>query len=186
MKQTVCHLVLLLTLAIILFSACTKSESAGKFTTDTILSQTEKQAETTSTLENGDEMKASNLIVNGTCIPTVRNIVIHPDEYYAELPLITIMETLGATVEWVDPLNATITYNQTTYALSTTDNTLCEVGKNTNYIALPPGTTHGGCYRLENREFYVDSDSMKYFLFKLGLSLSISNSQCTVYIDNKG
>lgn len=186
MKLAAHRLFALVVILIILFTACTGTENEDNSAAEATFSQDQTQAEYTTFHENGEEMKETNLVVNGVNVPTAHSITIHTDERYAELPLVTIMEALGATVEWLDSHNAVITYNQTVYALNAMDNSLCEVGKVTNYIALPPGTTHGGCYRLEDQEFYVDSDSIIYFLSKLKLALSISYAECTVHIDDKG
>lgn len=128
--------------------------------------------------------KNCKLIIRGRNITHDCYVYMHFEERYVELPLITILETLGAkaTFEKVDVIR--FEYDSKVYILNTKSNTFSENGKYFNWIALPPGTSHGTCFEMINGEYMLDSSSIRYLLAQFGLKITVDYNQATVFIEN--
>ena len=123
------------------------------------------------------------LVVNRTKI-TDQKIFIFNHEKFANLPVISVMKALGAEVVWMKDNIANITYNGKTYQLDTTKNYLREGETVRNYIAVPPGTSHGVCYQVINGDYFVDSDSMGAFFKAINVEVIIDYDNLVVYIES--
>lgn len=125
------------------------------------------------------------LIVNGKDIATGTAFSINHEKQYAEIPLTATLSALGCQVEWVNDKSVEIRYNDTTYILNPSEQTLVKAGDSFNFIAVAPGAAHGLYCETLDREFIIDSDSVSYFLSQLGAQITIDYENNTIKIDWK-
>lgn len=125
------------------------------------------------------------LIINGKNIASDTAFSINHEKQYAEIPLTATLSTLGCQVEWVNEKSVEIRYNDTTYILNPSEQTLVKSGDSFNMIAVAPGAAHGLYCETLDREFIIDSDSVSYFLSQLGAQITIDYENDTVKIDWK-
>ena len=77
-----------------------------------------------------------------------------------------------------------ISYKGKIFELNTTENYLRESENIRNYIAVPPGLTHGVCYQTIDGDYFVDSDSLKAFFNALEIKMTIDFDNLVVYIQS--
>ena len=126
-----------------------------------------------------------SLIINGTSISS-NNLYINYEKQYAILPLITISKELGCEVIWHSEKKVTITYENDTFYLNPTKNTLFKgKKKDFNIITLPPGSNHGAYYKIDkdNKEFMIDNHSITLFLNMLGANIREDYENRIIKID---
>ena len=123
------------------------------------------------------------LIVRGNNITAGHYVSINYEERYAELPLVAVMEELGAKVKCQDETTVKISYKCKDYILDKTRGTLTEVGDTHNIFLIPPGGNHGVYYRVVDNEFIIDSDSAKLLINnRMGAKLRINYDEGVVNI----
>lgn len=171
MKKTVLYVLVVIFAMCIFFTSCNKKAS----------SITETSTVTDTAVQSMNS-KVS-LIVNGNDLSYVNYVSLNYEKQYAELPLTAIMEALGANVEWVSEKNVSIVFNNTKYVLNPKKKTLKKEGDSFNIIALPPGTKHGGYYQIRDKEFIVDSDSARHFIYMTGAKITIDFDSASIKID---
>ena len=113
-----------------------------------------------------------------------RNYVNFNYEYrYAELPLVAILEELGAETNWTGENTVNIYINDKTYILNTEKCTLTEENSAFNLFQVAPGAMHGVISKVVNKEFVIDSDSTRLFInvvLKLKMFIDIDNKIVTI------
>lgn len=176
----------IITFITLLLSGCSMLQTDYHFGDDYSCSNLISEHENDSHLKESENMNSAySLIVNDTSILCSGNLLFNYDEHYVELPIIAVVKALGATIEWENDTTASIALHDRLFILDTTNNSLCERNKFRNYIALPPGATHGGCYRLEDNEYFVDSDSLREFIKQIGAEIEIDYLESIVVIKYK-
>lgn len=132
-----------------------------------------------------DYLKSNcTLVVNGKDISDDAYVYLHSEEQYAELPLVAILEELGASFEWKYSKSANVSYNGKTYNLYIEENSLTELDENDNFIAFPPDATHPACHSIAGEDYLVDSSSALAFWEEAGVTMTIDYENSTIYIDN--
>ena len=137
--------------------------------------------------ERDHSMNESYLLeicVNGTT-QYKQSITYNREKKYAELPLISIIRSLGAYVDWIGDGKIVISYDNAHYILNPRERTLCKEGETFNIIAIPPGTTHGGYHNATDQEFYIDSDSARHFLYLLGVNIEFNHEKSCIRIQKR-
>lgn len=173
MKKSIVYIFVLLVICIFI-SSCSKNHSAVK--TD---------SSTTDLREEQNMHNACKLFVNGQeLILPDTPILINAEEQYAELPLIAISEALGGKTKWINQNKVTIIFNDAKYVLNPTQNTLTKAGDSFNIIAIAPGANHGGKYRICGEEFFVDSDTLSWFMHLLDAEITIDYARSIVSIQS--
>ncbi len=114
------------------------------------------------------------LLVKGKDITSGNYVRINSEKGYAELPLLAILSALDAEVEWRNNTTAVIAINHREYLLDVQKGSLVEQGGSMNLLVVSPGTNHGTKYQVIDREFVIDSDSVKGFLIHvIGVTVRI-------------
>ena len=137
-----------------------------------------------STTENEGVWDVTNnytLLIFGEEVQMNIPLSINVEDEYAELPLITIIKKAGGTVDWVSDSNVKIVFDGKKYVLNPLENSLYEEGSldNFDFFTLPPGTHHGAYHKLYDREYVVDEDVLRHFLFLHGIRV-YTNCQTSV------
>lgn len=116
---------------------------------------------------------ASNveLFVENQSISSV-GVRINNKKEYAELPIVRICEVLGAQVEW-DGRIADISLGEKIYELDIDNFTLYESGSNFNLLTPPVGGQLWTYYRAGENELYVDTITLGYFFYKIGVLATV-------------
>ncbi len=115
-------------------------------------------------------IKPASLLVNGELIGDEKPAKLY--SYYADIPLVMVLESLGATVSWQDATNATIVFNDKTFKLNLSEQkssgqniaylpTLYETGSDDGLDLL--FLVHGGYVFIEavDKEVYMDNHSFR-------------------------
>ena len=124
------------------------------------------------------------LIVKGKEIHTKYFIDFNDELKYAELPLTTIMQELGATIIWQDDSWAQIWLNGEEYCLNATAGIMNKAGETVIVLSVAPGSRHGSIYRAVDGEFIIDSDSAKLLIVNIvGATMRVDAVERIVYIN---
>lgn len=111
------------------------------------------------------------LVVKGEDITAKTYVHLYEEAHYAELPLVAIMNTLGATIEWKSDILSTILYEGKTYLLNIDECTLVVQGGSINILTTPPGGERH--YRTMEKELIVDSVTIRGLFHIIGVTLSL-------------
>jgi hypothetical protein len=137
----------------------------------------------TENTENENLEEEMKLLIRGKNIAD-RNYVNFNYEYrYAELPLVAVLEELGAETNWTGENTVNIYINDKTYILNTEKCTLTEENSAFNLFQVAPGAMHGVISKVVNKEFVIDSDSARLFInviLKLKMFIDIDNKIVTI------
>ena len=133
----------------------------------------------------GEKQGIAELRINGKNIGCDYKLSLDYAAGYAELPLVLIINSLGGTVDWISEREVYITVNNKEYLLNCDELTLYQDGVDFNILALVPGATHRVIYRILDREFIVDSDSIKFFLSLINEEMIIDDKTLTVELKYK-
>ena len=128
-----------------------------------------------------------NLFVNGIDISNHEYVYLHYADNagysFAELPLISIMEALGATVKWESETTAKILYDNKVYILDTSVFTLIEEKSKNDLFMLPPGTVSYYRFRCVDDELLLPDSAAYYILKEMGVQISIDYNNSAIYVD---
>lgn len=109
---------------------------------------------------------------------------INNEKKYAELPVVRICEELGAQIKWDDEC-AFITFGKETYELDIVNFTLYKEGSNVDLLTPPVGGAIWTYYRSDDNELFVDSITLSYFFYKIGVMAIVDAETNTVNINRK-
>jgi hypothetical protein len=149
-------------------------------------SQAEINTEGSQTEESENEMKYEcKLIVNGKDITEDNYVKLHKEQRYAELPLVAIMQALGADVDWKTEEIAELTLYETKYVLDIRNNSLVvEDGGNDfkyNIITPPPGSSVQ--YKTMERELIIEHIVIRDLLDMLSMTMTLNYQDMSIIID---
>ena len=97
-----------------------------------------------------------------------------------EVPVLSVLKALGATVTWTTPHEASILYEGVTYTLNTADKAIYRDGVNVLFIA--PGATHM-LFEVRGEEVVIDDITLISFLeLELGLSMTRNHDARELHI----
>ena len=138
-------------------------------------------------IDNSSDVKSTDerqeraaLIINGIKVECQYTLSINHTEGYAELPLILIINSLGGKVDWISEREVYIRVNNKDYVLNCVELSLYQDGVDFNILSLPPGSTHRVYYRVQDQEFIVDSDSIRFFLSLIDEEIDIDYNTLAV------
>ena len=139
-----------------------------------------------SVLESTDNMSVNNtnpdlyvtIYVNNEIIDTDYPCSYNPEGRNAEIPLLTVLRELGATVSTKNPKKVKISYN---------DKSVVLYPEIDNFgIAIPPGTSNA-VRTVYNGELIVDSGSASTLLRALfSATISVDYETLSVHIEQQG
>ena len=155
-------------------TAATDTQKDGKDTVDITQGESEEVFE------------KYTLYVNNIKLESDNHMVINKTYNYAVLPLIKILRSLGATVEWIEKGKAIIVYDDETYVLNALEYSLTLKNTEydcTNYIALAPGSAPG-YYEMIEDDYLVGSKSVILFFDLIGVKIDIDYVALKVSIKN--
>lgn len=121
------------------------------------------------------------LFVNNKSISSA-GVRINNKKEYAELPIVRICEALGAQVEWYGK-RAYISFGEETYELDIDKFTLYESDSNFNLLTPPVGGQLWTYYRADENELFVDTITLGYFFYKIGVLSTVDTETNTVVIN---
>ncbi len=75
------------------------SESSNRLSSDNMCTYSSSSSRTENS-NGGEEMSKCKLFVNGSEIPNLQNAMIDSQKRNAEIPLLTVLRSLGAVVTW--------------------------------------------------------------------------------------
>lgn len=133
---------------------------------------------TNNILSNEEENKVSNctLLVNGKDITSGNYVKINYQHQNTELPLLAILEELGADIQWKDANTVMIKYKETTFDIDTANE---DFG-----LPIPPGTTKA-IRQIVNNEILIDGTSVQGLLNIMGAKIEIDYNSSVVSISQK-
>ncbi len=173
---------IIITLVLIGFNNVTSSELPNCNESST--STTQKTTEYI-----GDDNVSDNctLIINGKDITNGNYVRINHAKHYAEIPFTTVIQELGAKVEWKDDSKAVVKYDGRKYILNTNEGTLVEKWDKhkLNQIMPAGGQQHKVVCKVVDNELIVDSNSSRYFIFVvMGANMKVDYNKNAVNIES--
>lgn len=125
------------------------------------------------------------LLVNGRVIDHKGCARIDYEKRNAELPLIIVLEALGASVTWETDNKATIIYNNKVYYLDTSNNTIYEhSGRQGNLFTYIAGEKHTMVFKTIDNNYVVDRNSTLLLMDSLNCRCIISFTNATITVEN--
>lgn len=167
----------------------TSSETTSQsleITESTSSETTSRSSEIIESTSSETEMTMDNtckLFVNGIDIASGHHVVINSSDCYIRVPLIAIMEALDGVVEWTGETKATIYYKDKTFFMDMTEPYLQEAEGWFNYLMIPPGTRYGYS-KPQYNDYYLDWNTMWYFLEYIDVNIRVDYNNLSVYIDS--
>ena len=125
------------------------------------------------------------LIVTGKDISQKSYVYMHFDKKYVELPLITILDELGASVDWKNDNEVHFEFADKTYILYIWEDALYEQGDTMSLLMPAPGDPGGQYVRIIENEYMINDSCIKLLMFELGFNIKMDFDQATVYIEEK-
>ena len=124
-----------------------------------------------------------SLTIYGEEVLTQSEIMIDKKNSLAILPLLEIVEKLGAFVEWQDNSIVCISVESTIYYLDTVNLTLTDENNEHDYLLEPPGHSEGGRCEMKDQELMIDDIWAKQFLQEvMDVKVSINFKKLTIEI----
>lgn len=131
--------------------------------------------------------KEGSLTINGVALNNPVKILAgdknHADG--AELPLIEVLECLGAEVIWHNNFIADIIVKEKHYVFNMEEISLVEDGKTFNLLEAPPGGT--SCYKVMDKELLLSDNIMAsaFYLMDIRVIVHVDYKAATVTISNR-
>lgn len=119
-------------------------------------------------LHEEDSYRQASLIVNSSLVDTEINIC----EDLAVLPLIRILDELGATINSVDGNELKVIYDNRAFLLNVENQTLIEEGNTINLLMPVPGSKCFIC-KVSNDDILMDDLSLKITLQCMGINVYV-------------
>lgn len=138
-------------------------------------------------LEDNVRKEKARLIVNGKDITEGHHVmaVMKGEKSYFELPLLTILTELGATVEWQTQTKANIYFSDSTYILEADKASFKKKGQTFDMIHHLGGTKNSAYFYLTKNDFILSSERMGHMLSEFGVYMIGDFDELTVTIYNK-
>ena len=149
----------LLVMVILLLSLLTSCRTFNNETRETNISSESQETDATKETTEDTSMKICAIYVNENKIEPVG--VYNADGLF-ELPIVSVLKALGATVTWRTSQEASILYNDTEYVLSTVDKTIYHDGE--VVLLSPPGGGFDPVFRVSGEEVFIDHLTLVLFL----------------------
>ncbi len=141
---------------------------------------------TTSSQKEENNIIKCKLFIDGKEIIDCDYVNIYPEyQWYVDIPLITVLNEIGASVKWTTKNKATIVYSNKQYILDTNEYYLIDKAENKNnhsFLLLPPGTVGHQRGRMMGEEFVVGSDVIKNFINSIGWDINVNINELCVNI----
>lgn len=106
-----------------------------------------------------NQMIQASINIDNDLIPEKANV--YP--YYTTLPLVGVLQKLGAQVEWIKDDCAVITYKDSSFTLSISESSLVKDTEGEELLIPAPGTTNFHCAPLE-KDILIDSETLTVIL----------------------
>ena len=171
MKKSAIILVMLLAF----LSGCSRDDPAEVALHHTIIleSSTQQIEQETNGTEDYKNMSNCLLLVNNNDISKDCYVWIDQTKKFAEIPLLAILEELGADIAWQNNI-VTIVINNNTIDIDTT--------KEDFGILIPPGTEYG-VRKVVDKEILLDSATLNVLLRHLaGLHVYVDYDSSVIYV----
>ena len=121
------------------------------------------------------------LIVDGKTIN--EDCYVYMENNYAKIPLLVVVEALGADVFWITETKVCFYYEGHVYVLDVMKNCLSDAGYHYCLMIPPPGEpTHDVFFGLVNGEFVADSTILRLFLQNIGFGVRLNYEKNIVRI----
>ena len=125
------------------------------------------------------------LFVNGKDISDDNYVYMSHLYKHTGVPMVSILEELGAKVRWQSDTTADIYINDEKYILDTSENTLQKPGSDWNYINILPGTKNGYEYTMVDGEYTVDGSYLAWFLKSIGINMDIDYEESVITVTSQ-
>lgn len=137
-------------------------------------------------LEEQEMEENCTILINGKEESCGKYVRIDTEQKYAMLPLVPILEELGAEVIWQTENKAVIAINNKEYQLDIASVKVTAREDGVNLLSLAPGANHPTKTLIVDGVFTVDNDSaLLFFTYSLGIYIDIDYSTNTVYLNNE-
>lgn len=147
--------------------------------------QTVKPVETINEEEQIVLESNAKLYVDGKHIPIDRIVHIDHENRYAIIPVIASVEAMGATVTHKENGITMFELKGERYILDMTAKTLMKSRTGMNYLDPPPGSTDS-YHEYMDGECYIDSETFRCFVQRIGGDLSIGFNDGIVLLKTEG
>ena len=170
-----------LILVILLFSLLTSCHTFNNETRETDVSSERQETDVSKETVEDNSMKICAIYVNKN---KIESIGVCNDEDLFELPIVSVLKALGATVTWRTSQEASILYDDTEYILSTVDKTIYNDGE--VVLLSPPGGGFDPIFRVSGEEVFIDNLTLEYFLeYQVGAFIAWNHDTKEVHIHTK-
>ena len=143
---------LLLILVVLLLSLLTSCHTFNSQTRETDASSEEQETDLLNEMEEDNAVKTCPIYVNG--IP-IEPVGAYNEEGLFELPVVSVLKALGATVTWRTSQEASILYHDTEYILSAVDKMIYKDGE--EVLLSPPGGGYDIVFRVSGEAVFIMS-----------------------------
>ena len=139
-----------------------------------------------------DDEKKTNcaLMIDGIDLALEHFVYLDHTEYWCELPLVALVEAIGATVDWESETTAWIVYKDKIFYLDIEKNSLTDENGTKNLFEESAYRynydRNKGSYGIIQGEYVVDSNSIRLFLRQLDVIVSIDFTNSVVTVQKEG